>query len=75
MAAEEIPPLVLAGAGFTQEELKEKIRQGSLPATLDPQGPSPQRTMPAWHAVMDEEELEALTAYLLSLVPEDHELW
>jgi mono/diheme cytochrome c family protein len=75
MVAEEIPPLVLAGAGFTQEELKEKIRKGSLPAQLDPQGPAPQRLMPAWHPVMSEDELDALTAYLLSLLPEDSELW
>ena len=75
MAAEEVPPLILAGAGFTQEELKEKLRSGSIPAQLDPGGPMPQRLMPAWHRVMDEQELEALTAYLLSLLPEDPELW
>lgn len=73
--AEEIPPLVFVGAAFSEEELKEEIRQGALPAKLDPQGSGPDRVMPAWHPVMGEEELEELTAYLLSLLPEDSESW
>jgi DMSO reductase family type II enzyme heme b subunit len=75
ISAEEVPPLVPASAGFTPDELKEKIRQGSVPARLDPRGPTPQRLMPPWHPTMSEDELDALTAYLLSLLPEDSELW
>jgi len=75
LTAEEVPPLIGVAKRFTEEELKEKLLQGAAPARLDPRAPSPGRWMPTWHPVLDDGELEALTAYLVSLVPEDVEAW
>ncbi|MBI4437087.1 MAG: c-type cytochrome [Candidatus Omnitrophica bacterium] len=72
---QEVPPLVYVAKGFTKEELKEKIRQGSTPARLDPRGTAPERLMSAWHPVMDDEKLGAVVAYLMSLLPEEAETW
>ena len=72
---QEVPPLTHVARAFTKEELIEKIRQGSQPAKLDPKGAGPERVMPGWHPLLGDEELEALSAYLMSLAPEDEDLW
>lgn len=72
---QEVPPLTDVARIFSKEELIEKIRQGSTPAKLDPQGPNPERTMPSWHLVMSDEDHEALAAYLMSLISDDETLW
>jgi len=72
---QEVPPLTPVARAFTKEELIEKIRQGSQPAKLDPKGAGPDRVMPGWHPLLGDEELEVLSAYLMSLAPEDEDLW
>ena len=72
---QEVPPLTFVARVFTNEGLVEKIRQGSQPAKLDPKGGFPERAMPGWHPLLGDEELEALSAYLMSLAPEDEDLW
>ena len=65
-----IPPLKTVADGYNVEELKEKILKG-VPVIdqADPNGPPPPLHMPAWEGVLSEEELDQVTAYLLSLAP------
>lgn len=67
---EEVPPLIYVAEGFTKEELKTVIRTGRSPARADASGLTPPLWMPAWKDKISEEELEALTDYLLMLSPE-----
>ena len=67
---EEVPSLVYVADGFTQEELKDVIRNGRYPARADSKGPAPPLWMPAWKDKISEEELDALADYLLSLHPD-----
>lgn len=64
-----IPGLDRVSAGYTPEELEERIRKGSRPAKDDPSGPEPLVRMPAWGEVLREDELRDLAAYLLTLRP------
>lgn len=70
---EEIPPLIYVASGFTEETIKEVIREGRYPARSDPQQPAPPLWMPAWGKKISEEELSALVKYLFSLYPESRE--
>jgi len=67
---EEVPPLIYVKEGFTKEELKTVIRTGRYPARADSSGLTPPLWMPTWKDKISEEELDALTDYLLSLYPE-----
>jgi len=58
-----IPALRVLVSTYTPEELIRKIRRGSVPIRQDPSGPEPV-AMPAWSAVLDGGEIEALVAYL-----------
>lgn len=63
-----IPPLKKAAEGFSKAELIAKIRTG-VPQSQkeDEKGPAPMIRMPAWGGTLDDGELEAVAAYLLSL--------
>jgi mono/diheme cytochrome c family protein len=50
---------------YTSDELKSKIKNGVIPDSHD--GMAPGVVMPAWKDVLNDEELDALTKYLLSL--------
>jgi mono/diheme cytochrome c family protein len=60
-----IPALAPLMSTYTAAELKKKIESGVLPDGRD--GLTPAVSMPAWKGVLSDEELDALTAYLLSL--------
>jgi len=66
----KIPTLTLVADGYSQAELKEKIRKGvPKPAKNDPNGAEPMVYMPAWGQVLKEDEMDALVQYLYSLRP------
>jgi mono/diheme cytochrome c family protein len=60
-----IPALAPLMATYKKEELKARLKQGVTPDGRD--GLTPAVAMPAWKGVLDEDELDALAAYLLSL--------
>ena len=64
-----IPSLVYVADGYTKEELKNKIQKGVKPEKADPNGSEPLIFMPAWGAILHENELDAVVEYLFSLQP------
>jgi mono/diheme cytochrome c family protein len=60
-----IPALAPLMGTYTPEELKVKIRNGVIPDGHE--GMSPAVVMPAWNRILNDDDLNALTAYLLSL--------
>ena len=67
---EEIPSLIYVKAyyGDDVEALKDLIRTGRQPVPrADAKSPHPPLYMPSWKDRISEQELDALTAYLLSL--------
>ncbi|MDX6769999.1 MAG: cytochrome c [Elusimicrobiota bacterium] len=60
-----IPALAPLMSTYTAPELKAKLKKGVVPEVHD--GPPAEVTMPGWEGVLDEGELDALVAYLLSL--------
>ncbi|PIR15912.1 MAG: hypothetical protein COV48_11755, partial [Elusimicrobia bacterium CG11_big_fil_rev_8_21_14_0_20_64_6] len=61
--------------GFTKAELIAKIREGVAQSQkADASGPAPLIRMPAWDNTLDDGELDAVAAYLLSLMsPKDED--
>lgn len=71
------PALSRVAEGYTVEELKKKILEG-VPKVgkQDPEGPDPPLFMPSWKGILSEEQVNALAAYLMSLLPEsEKEKW
>lgn len=65
-----IPALEKVAEGYTEDELKEKIRKGvSSVAAADPDGHVPILVMPSWKDKLTDEELDRIVAYLMSLAP------
>jgi mono/diheme cytochrome c family protein len=60
-----IPALAKLMDTYTAAELKTKIRDGVTPDGHD--GMTPAVVMPAWKNILSDDDLDALTAYLLSL--------
>ena len=60
-----IPALAPLMGTYTADELKTKIKNGVIPDAHD--GMIPAVVMPAWKTILTEDELDALTKYLLSL--------
>lgn len=60
-----IPALAPLMGTYTAAELKERVKRGVVPEVHD--GPPAEVDMPGWEGLLDESELDALTAYLLSL--------
>lgn len=67
---EEVPPLTHVSDGYSKEELKEIIREGSTPGKSDRHGLAPPLWMPSWKEKLTDEELDAVVEYLYSLNPE-----
>lgn len=66
--SETIPALDKVAEGYTEDELKEKIRKG-VPsvAKKDPKGHVAILLMPSWEDKLAQDELDAVVAYLMSL--------
>jgi mono/diheme cytochrome c family protein len=60
-----IPALAPLMGTYTAAELKAKIKQGVIPESH--QGMTPSVIMPPWKDILSDEELDALTSYLLGL--------
>ena len=60
-----IPALAPLMGTYTADELKTKINNGVVPDSHD--GMTPAVVMPAWKGVLSDDDLQALTTYLLSL--------
>jgi mono/diheme cytochrome c family protein len=65
----EIPAVYKVSEGYTLDELKKRIRSGRIPEPQDPSQPPPKVAMPAWGAVLKEEEIDSVAKYLMSLAP------
>lgn len=63
----EIQALSKSVGTFTREELRARIKIGSVPAPADPKGPAPLARMPAWGEVLSDDEIDAVAAYLETL--------
>ncbi len=67
-----VPALEKVYEGFSEDELKKKIRVGvQSVGKKDPAGPAPPLNMPAWKGALSSSELDAVVAYLMSFAPED----
>lgn len=64
-----IPALGPLMGTYTAAELKARVKQGVVPETHG--GPPAAVSMPGWEGVLDESELDALAAYLLTLATTD----
>ena len=74
---EEIPALTYVAEGYTRDELRQQILKGlkDIPKK-DSLGQTPPYRMPSWKGVMNDDELELLADYLLSLMPKgEKENW
>lgn len=68
--AGEIPKLQYVAEGYTPAELKNKIREGVWEvARADSTGQRPPFRMPSYKGWMTEQEIDQLSAYLISLFP------
>ncbi len=67
VAANQIPALTKVASGYTKEELKNRIAGGLTPIPADPKAPAPMIQMPRWGELLNDDELEAVAAYLMSL--------
>ncbi len=69
-----IPKLDTVKETFSKSELIAKIKLGvPQPEKENPKGPSPLIGMPPWHEKLDQGELDALAAYLMTLTPANAE--
>lgn len=69
-----IPKLNGVYETYTKPELVAKIKKGVRnPEKADPKGPEPLVWMPAWGEKLDDSELDAVAAYLMSLRPDKTE--
>jgi len=65
-----IPALNKVKEGFSKAELITKIRKGVAQSQkADEKGETPHIRMPAWSETLDDGEIEAVAAYLLSVSP------
>jgi len=64
-----IPKLNNVKETYTKPELIAKIKKGVKPIKDDPKGPEPMISMPAWSEKLDEQEIDAVAGYLMSLTP------
>ncbi len=67
-----VPALDKVGQGYTEDELKKKIRTGvASVAKADPNGPVPILVMPPWKEVLSDNDLNRIVTYLMSLAPKE----
>jgi len=69
VAGGRINALTYVSDGYSKEELKNRIKNGSIPLKDDPSGPDPMIVMPKWGQVLKDDEIDALADYLASLKP------
>lgn len=70
-----IPALRSVVHTYTAQELKDKIRKGSVPVKNHSDGPEPLVRMPAWGEILSDQELDAVTSYLFTFKSEPMEEW
>jgi mono/diheme cytochrome c family protein len=63
----QIPSLAKVSEGYTKDELKAKIRGGVISDPADPSQPHPMIFMPKWGDMLEDDELDAVADYLISL--------
>lgn len=72
---EQVPPLTHVADSYTKSELIAKIRTGvPVEPKLDPNGPNPPLTMPAFANSISDQQMTCLIGYLLSLKPKGEDL-
>lgn len=64
-----IPALNRVAEGFKEDEVKAVILNGRNATPKDVNGIAPRLHMNSWKTLMDQEEVDALTDYLFSLMP------
>ena len=64
-----IPKLNVVHETYTKAELIAKIKKGVKPLKKDSKGPEPMIFMPPWGEKLDDAELDAVAAYLMTLRP------
>lgn len=62
-----IPSLAKVFEGYTKDELKAKIRGGVTSSPADPSQPAPMIFMPKWGEILQDDELDSVADYLISL--------
>jgi len=63
-----VPTLTLVAQGYSDAELRDKIRRGvRVVAKADPAGPAPRLFMPAWGRFLSDAQIDDLAVYLKSL--------
>ncbi len=67
----EVPSLVYMKMFYSEEDLKNIIRDGRMSEKKDPKGSEPPLYMPPWKEAVSPEELDALVDYLYSLMPKE----
>lgn len=70
-----VPSIIYVAEGYTKDELKEYILKGAISKKENPELSDPPLFMPSWKGKISESELENLVVYLMSLYPEDEEIW
>jgi cytochrome c553 len=64
-----VPSLTLVSQGYSDAELKDKIRSGvRYVVKANPDGPTPPLFMPPWGKFLSDQQIDDLIAYLKSLV-------
>lgn len=70
-----IPALPALVSTYTKDELKARIKNGIRPEKEDPRGDEPLVAMPAWGELLKDEDLDALTDYLMTLATNAETGW
>lgn len=72
----KVPGVTFVAEGYTAHELRKVILKGvATIGRADANGPRPPYRMPGWAGQIDEQEMEALVQYLMSLAPKSGEKW
>ncbi|HEV2391792.1 MAG TPA: cytochrome c [Verrucomicrobiae bacterium] len=73
--AQEVPALIHVADGYKKDELIAKIQNGvPIEPKLDPNGPTPPLHMPGFKDLINQQQMEDLVAYLISLKPKGEDL-
>lgn len=71
----EVPSLLHISADYTQDEIKEIIRNGKVPPLDNAAGPTPPLYMPSWKHLLSDEDINQLVAFLWSKQQKSKDTW
>ncbi len=72
---QQVPALIHVADSYTKPELIAKIQNGvPVEPKLNPAGPDPPLHMPAFKELINDQQMQALAAYLFSLKPKGGDL-